>query len=256
TAVAVALPFVSSNVTDFIITQIQPASKIPKPVVKQCDKIHNGDVITFPYFGLNHEGVITSVSAYDAKNVYEVKLTLVHFNYPGLFGTRTVVKEEVFFDLIKDYVYVYDFSQEQTFRPHEVVKRALSRCGDNKNFSPFSNRSSHLSRHCKTGKTKFKTLPYKKATGITDFNPGDVINFTYYNLPHDAVVVKIEYPEVIKCSVVHYNYAGVFGTRTIVEEDFNFKLADQNVFVHKYPECDIYQPEEVVRRAKSRLGEQ
>ncbi|XP_052098310.1 uncharacterized protein LOC127733073 [Mytilus californianus] len=254
-AIAVALPCVSSFVMDTIMPLIQPASKIPKPVVKRCNMIRNGDVITFPYVGLNHEGVVTSVSPYNTNDLHEVKLTLVHFNYPGLFGTRTVVKEVFFFDLKKDYVYVYDFSQEKPFQSQDVVKRALDRCGD-QNFSTFSNRSSHMSRHCKTGKTELKTLPFKTATEITHFSPGDIIDFTYYSMSHEAVVVKVEYPETIKCSVVHYNYAGVIRTRTIVEEDFIFKLADQNIFVHDYTGCDIYPPEEVVRRAKSRLDEQ
>jgi hypothetical protein len=69
---------------------------------------------------------------------------------------------------------------------------------------------------------------------MTDLSPGDVINFSYYWLPHEAVVIKVQYPETIKCEVVHYNYDGVFGTRTIVEESFKFKLSDQNVFVHDY----------------------
>jgi hypothetical protein len=56
-----------------------------------------------------------------------------------------------------------------------------------------------------------------------------------YNFAHlSAVVIKVQYPEAIKCEVVHYNYDGVFGTRTIVEESFIFKLSDQNVFVHDY----------------------
>ncbi|VDI25477.1 Hypothetical predicted protein [Mytilus galloprovincialis] len=254
-AIAVALPFVSSFVMDTIMPLIQPASKIPKPVVKRCNMVHNGDVITFPYIGLNHEGVVTSVSPSNNNDLHEVKLTLVHFNYPGFFGTRTVVKEDFFFDLNKDYVYVYDFNHENHFHSSEVVKRALERCGD-QNFSTFSYRSSHMSRHCKTGKTELKSLPYKRATEITNISPGDVIDFTYCSLSHEAVVVKVEYPETITCSVVHYNYAGILETRTIVEEEFIFKLAGQNIFVHNYDECDVYSPDEVVRRAKSRLHEQ
>jgi hypothetical protein len=78
-----------------------------------------------------------------------------------------------------------------------------------------------------------KDLPYRRATHITDVSPGDVINFSYYWLPHEAVVIQVQYPEAIKCEVVHYNYDGVFGTRTIVEESFIFKLSDQNVFKNK-----------------------
>ena len=91
---------------------------------------------------------------------------------------------------------------------------------------------------------------------MTDLSPGDVINFSYYWLPHEAVVMKVQYPETIKCEVVHYNYDGVFGTRTIVEESFIFKLSDQNVFVHDYSEKSVYKQDEVVTRARSRIGEQ
>jgi hypothetical protein len=37
---------------------------------------------------------------------------------------------------------------------------------------------------------------------MTDCSPGDVINFSYYWLPHEAVVMKVQYPETIKCEVV------------------------------------------------------
>ena len=107
-----------------------------------------------------------------------------------------------------------------------------------------------------TGKTEVNILPYRRATQIKDFSPGDVINFRYYWLAHEAVVIKVQYAGKIQCEVVHYNYNGVFGTRTIVEESFIFKLSDQNVFVHDYSEYSVYKQDEVVTRAKSRIGEQ
>jgi hypothetical protein len=42
-----------------------------------------------------------------------VKVTVVHFNYAGLFGTRTVVEEDFFFNLARQSVHVYDFSDEK-----------------------------------------------------------------------------------------------------------------------------------------------
>jgi hypothetical protein len=42
-----------------------------------------------------------------------VKVTVVHFNYVGLFGTRTVVEEDFFFNLARQSVHVYDFSGEK-----------------------------------------------------------------------------------------------------------------------------------------------
>ena len=106
-----------------------------------------------------------------------------------------------------------------------------------------------------TGQKDLKNLPYKKASVISDVSPGDVIDFTYCGLSHEGVVIQVQYPESVKCSVVHYNYAGVLGTRSVVEEMFDFNLSDQNVFVHDYSGCEVYTPSEVVRRARSRIGE-
>jgi hypothetical protein len=50
-----------------------------------------------------------------------------------------------------------------------------------------------------------------------------------------------------------FDFTPVFGTRTIVEESFIFKLSDQNVFVHDYSEYSVYEQDEVVTRAKSRI---
>lgn len=107
-----------------------------------------------------------------------------------------------------------------------------------------------------TGRSDLTHLPYNKATSLMDFSPGDIIDFNYCGLAHQGVVVKVEYPESIKCDVVHYNYAGIWGTRSVVEETFIFNLSDQNLHVHDYNGHDIYEADEVVRRAKSRVGEQ
>jgi hypothetical protein len=46
-----------------------------------------------------------------------VKVTVVHFNYVGLFGTRTVVEEDFYFNLAWQSVHVYDFSGENVHTP-------------------------------------------------------------------------------------------------------------------------------------------
>jgi hypothetical protein len=77
-----------------------------------------------------------------------VKVTVVHFNYAGLFGTRTVVEEDFFFNLACQSVHVYDFSGEKVHTPQEVVARAIEKKGS-QNFNAYDNRASHLSRYCK-----------------------------------------------------------------------------------------------------------
>lgn len=148
TIIAFALPFVSSFLIDTVGTFIQPGYKVSKQVVRRCDMLKKGDVITFPYVGVGHEGVITGMTPLSDNPSEVVKVTVVHFNYAGLFGTRTVVEEDFFFNLAWQSVDVYDFSGEDVYPPQEVVDRAREKIGS-QNFNTISNRSSHLSRYCK-----------------------------------------------------------------------------------------------------------
>ena len=148
TVIAIVLPFVSSFLVDTVGTFIQPGYNVSKQVVRRGDMLRKGDVITFPYVGLDHEGVITGMTSFSDYLSEVVKVTVVHFNYAGLFGTRTVVEEDFFFNLACQSVHVYDFSDEKVLTPQEVVARAIEKKGS-QNFNTFNNRSSHLSRYCK-----------------------------------------------------------------------------------------------------------
>jgi hypothetical protein len=90
---------------------------------------------------------------------------------------------------------------------------------------------------------------------MSDLSPGDVIRFRYRGLPHEAVLVKISEAGNIRINVIHYNYAGVFGTREVVNEEMTFDLSDENMYIHDYANVKVYEPEEVVQRAKSKVGE-
>ena len=100
-------------------------------------------------------------------------------------------------------------------------------------------------------------VPKTPVRSICNIIPGDVIEFKYYGLAHEAVVVKVEQAENVNTRLVHYNYNGLFGTRTIVEEAFSFNFLS-DVYIHDYSEnkVSVYEPAEVVRRARSRVGEQ
>ena len=92
-----------------------------------------------------------------------------------------------------------------------------------------------------------------------DVEKGDIIRYSYWNLWHEAVV--LEKPKVVKntlvCSIAHYAFCGPFNHRTIREEILNIRLAGQCSKVdYSMPQYDVYKPEEVVQRARRRMGEQ
>lgn len=106
-----------------------------------------------------------------------------------------------------------------------------------------------------TGSKNLKALPTVPVRSMNDLSPGDVIRFRYGGLPHEAVLVKIAEAEHIRINVIHYNYAGVFGTREVVNEEMVFKLSDENVHIHDYGNVEACERDELVRRAEERVGE-
>ena len=90
---------------------------------------------------------------------------------------------------------------------------------------------------------------------MNNLSPGDAIRFRYCCLPHEAVLVSIAEAEKIRINVIHYNYGGMFGTREVVIEEMVFKLSDENVHIHDYGNVEVYERDEVVRRAEEIVGE-
>lgn len=98
-------------------------------------------------------------------------------------------------------------------------------------------------------------MPKKSVTTIDDVSPGDIIEFKYCGFQHEAVVTNIIYANRFETTVVHYRYNGLFGRREVVEERFIISLPNEKNYIHDYTGTDTYEAEEVVRRARSRIGE-
>lgn len=92
-----------------------------------------------------------------------------------------------------------------------------------------------------------------------DVQKGDIIRYSYWNLWHDAVVLEVskKTKKAVVCSIAHYAFRGIFSHRTIIEERKEIQLNGQcSKLDYDLPQYDVYEPEEVVRRARKRLGEQ
>lgn len=76
---------------------------------------------------------------------------------------------------------------------------------------------------------------------------------------HEAVVLeKIQSTQnTVVCSIAHYAFCGPISHRTIMEERKEIGL-NGSCFKLDYgpPHYDVYSPEEVVKRARQRIGEQ
>ena len=118
-----------------------------------------------------------------------LRATIIHFPWPGLFGTYTVTEETIYFNQVDD-ISVLDFEGTDPLPASDVVKRAKALLGKH-NHCCLSYRSSYMSRYCKTGYTNRNPLLIVPVRSINDLSPGDVIMFRYYGLPHEAVLVRI-----------------------------------------------------------------
>lgn len=68
------------------------------------------------------------------------------------------------------------------------------------------------------------------------------------------MVIDIGYAQNVEMKIVHYKYNCALRGQQIVEEKTTFSLSNENNHIHEYESADTYEAEEVVRRAKSRIG--
>ena len=144
--ISIALPFCVPLVHKHIMPLIQPAFLIPKQPLSIENMPRTGDVITFDYHNLSHEGVVSTVQGIGS-DMKKLKATIIHFPWPGLFKTYTVTEETIYFNEPDD-VSVLDFEGTHHLPASDVVKKAKEQLGK-QNHSHFTYRSSHLSRYCK-----------------------------------------------------------------------------------------------------------
>lgn len=93
---------------------------------------------------------------------------------------------------------------------------------------------------------------------ISEFFVGDVISFNHWGLSHDGIVtsVSVDNSTYGTVSVIHYSLPKLTGTRVVAEEDIQVDMNKDRVLGHDYTGYEVYPPQQVVRRASQRIGEQ
>ncbi|KAL3874835.1 hypothetical protein ACJMK2_037797 [Sinanodonta woodiana] len=92
------------------------------------------------------------------------------------------------------------------------------------------------------------------ARSFSDFVPGQIVEFQYYWIWHQGILTKVN-PARSTITVIHYGTAHIFATRTIVEEEFVVNPMNQDIYISRADPQYSYTPDEVIRRARDRLGE-
>ncbi|XP_063399716.1 uncharacterized protein LOC134684360 [Mytilus trossulus] len=82
---------------------------------------------------------------------------------------------------------------------------------------------------------------------------GDIVSYSYYMLWHDAVVMEVKSDNTLV--LAHYGIASLFHFKKIIKETVKFGGND-SLTVYIYDGWNVYSPDEVVKRAESRIGEE
>ncbi|VDI50490.1 Hypothetical predicted protein [Mytilus galloprovincialis] len=114
-----------------------------------------------------------------------------------------------------------------------------------------------LCKPCFERNKKLLSVAKQPIKSKRDVAIGDIITYTYYGCLHSAVVLEIEaHDKSLQCKIAHYAFRVLHRHRKIREESLRIPL-DGSVKVTEYSKngYSVYDPKEVVDRARSRLGE-
>lgn len=99
-------------------------------------------------------------------------------------------------------------------------------------------------------------------TSLENIKKGDIVTFHHLKLRHDGIVSVIKLQKtgngkITKGTfeIIHYALPSLTSRRRIKEDTIDIDLTKEKVWVHDYSGYSVFQPEEVIRRAKLRVGE-
>ena len=158
----------------------------------------------------------------------------------------------------------YDYDPQQAYAPVEVIERA--RCKLRKfEYSPLENNSEHFVRSCKYKAEKLSQVTKEISapeTGLTvisstkELGCGDHVSWPtsmlFGLLSHHAIVVELKRDDIIK--VIHA--VPVDNVYNVCEQEIDARnyIDKKQLYHYDYDPKQVYEPYEVIQRAKSKLG--
>jgi len=252
-------------------------------MVKALDEIEPGDAITFDYWGLKHDAVVTAVELEDSKANKVAQVTVIHYALDHIWSTRTIKEETIRMSLEKDIVYKKSYSGCVPYPKQKAVERARSRFGEQR-FHAVKNQSRDFVHWAivvqtpaiveivgKNGEGTSDKLLMPKVGGkvgmrsehfdlhrvqtLSELKVGSIVEWTYYLIPHQGIVSEVDEKRGI-IKVIHYGARHLFAKRTIVEEELPIDLNKTKIGIYLCNPKLCNERNVVLANAKARLGEQ
>ena len=242
--------------------------QVEKPV-SSAKELRCGDHVYWPIQvlprPLNHHAIVVAFIGDNRDN----NVKLIHVTQTDNEKDEYEVREEMA-DL-GDYIrrkelYRYDYDPQQAYEPDEVLKRARSKLGKFE-YSPLTNNSEHFVRSCKykteelSKVTKEKSAPEIGLTVISSAKQlgcGDHVSWPTETMAglfsHHAIVIAWKGDEKIKVIHVVQTCNKEYG---VCEQEFSVRdyIEKKQLYRYDYNPQQVYEPAEVIERAKRKLGE-
>ncbi|CAG2184879.1 unnamed protein product [Mytilus edulis] len=245
-----------------------------KPVqVFRSQEIKIGDHIKFHGKIYDHHAIVVNVKPLKEKD-HKVVVELVHASnttagaiYCCLQPFSSIAKllsETKQINLKKMKVMVYKYSNTvKHFSPERIAKRAVEKISKpDFKYDALNNNCEHFATWCVTGESlslqvrKIRLVRFLFANqgfqGIRDETLRNKIEYE-----NEMLLLEIEaHDKSLQCKIAHYAFRVLHRHRKIREESLRIPL-DGSVKVTEYYKngYSVYDPKEVVDRARSRLGE-
>ncbi|XP_052272965.1 uncharacterized protein LOC127873232 isoform X2 [Dreissena polymorpha] len=234
------------------------------PDINAVDELEPGDAIVFQYWGIDHEGIVTSVTT----DPEDKTLGIVHvihyaFNFPI---TRSIKEERFFFDLNQQKISKKGYENVQLYDAATTIKRARARVGEQRH-NAFNNTSRHLVEWAKVGNDSrmLEIGAFTESNGLLrlynayswyDLKEGCILEYSYYGIRHQGVVTKVNAQENM-VTVAHYGTLGIFSRRTVMKDKLRIDFKTQALRIYRCdPAFNHNAPDVVITKAEQRMGEQ
>ncbi|KAL3874825.1 hypothetical protein ACJMK2_037787 [Sinanodonta woodiana] len=263
------------------------ALKDKEQVINSPSELAEGDIVSFSYRGIPDQAILVSIVNIlgDAK----CWISVIHYSAGSLFATPTVVEEKLYIDLAENNLRKVNFQEYFTYPGNIVVERARKRLGEqkfhlspttqatckdiyfslrgtkyslfldsaNENQNQTSNQQTHhiLSFNTSSVKKKKGQMYAELVRSWEEFIPGHIVEFKYYWIWHQGILTDVDSRNE-KIKIVHYGAKHPFSKRTILEDEMKVNLKKKSFYIYHPDPKYSHTPEEVIRNAKSRVGEQ
>ena len=254
-----------------------------------------GDVVSWRYMGLNHDGIVSDLRATHGTHGEWATLKVVHYALQGIiFARRKIVEESMTIDLKRDKFRRHDYTGYDVNEPDIVVERARKRIGETK--YGLTNRSANFCHWAKLKDTHDNDMSTAgQPSGIlTYLRPLDPESDDYRlkavyidhrrERPFASKEINREYAKIrddikpgqliqfihnylphhgvctevrpgCKPSVVIVLLVHYGESKIVCEEAFTFDLHKENITIVNVHPINRYGPNDVVRKARAKIGE-